>query len=159
MGSAYYHSRHCFICPDFFAHLADISFGDAWLDECRHNKEGWSLCLARSNAGHELLLQLRDNQELHLNEITVETIKKAMMGNIVKKHRQQPAKARLCGQTAVTKTDQQDNIVKLKSQVEAWFRYLLSGVGQSRVLEHTLLSFPPNLFMRIAEKAQRLLSH
>lgn len=45
----------CTLCPDQTAELADISVGDAWLPELKHNKVGESIIITRTAVGDEML--------------------------------------------------------------------------------------------------------
>ena len=54
---------------DYMAELADISVGDAWAPSYELQGGGWSVILARSQKGLELLEQLKKEDEIHLEEI------------------------------------------------------------------------------------------
>jgi coenzyme F420 hydrogenase subunit beta len=48
--------RSCMFCPDAYANLADLSFGDAWSKSIMSSdKEGTSACISRTVQGQQLL--------------------------------------------------------------------------------------------------------
>jgi len=57
----------CLLCPDQFAELADLSFGDPW-NPLYVGKEtvGKSLLIARTEAGHDLLLRASEDGAIDL---------------------------------------------------------------------------------------------
>lgn len=59
---------------DYMAELADISVGDAWAPSYESSGGGWSVIMARSQKGLELLEQLAIENEIHLQEITEEEL-------------------------------------------------------------------------------------
>ncbi len=54
---------------DYMAELADISVGDAWAPSYESRGGGWSVIMARSQKGLELLEQLNREGRIHLQEI------------------------------------------------------------------------------------------
>lgn len=54
---------------DYMAELADIAVGDAWAPTYESQGGGWSVILARSQKGLELLEQLNKEGKIHLQEI------------------------------------------------------------------------------------------
>ncbi|GAH38875.1 unnamed protein product, partial [marine sediment metagenome] len=50
--------------------LADISVGDAWLPECSQDNKGWSICLARTQAGYKIISEAQDKGYVILNTIS-----------------------------------------------------------------------------------------
>lgn len=54
---------------DYMAELADISVGDAWAPSYESRGGGWSVIMARSQKGLELLEQLEKENQVHLQPI------------------------------------------------------------------------------------------
>ena len=158
LGASYYHSRHCLLCPDFFSHLADISFGDAWLKRFRTDQTGRSVCLARSVSGLQYLKKLDQEGYLNLEPIPVEKIKQAMVGNIVKRYRQKQLKEHLFPESKVFLGSVHGKGLSMKGKIDLRLQLLLMQIGASRILAPALLNYPPNLLMRGIQKCQRTLS-
>jgi len=55
---------------DYMAELADISVGDAWAPKYESRGEGWSVIIARSEIGLELIEKLIKEKKLSAKEIT-----------------------------------------------------------------------------------------
>ena len=54
-SSFFFTPTRCLMCPDEAAELADISLGDAWLPELRHDRAGRSIIVTRSKIAEDLL--------------------------------------------------------------------------------------------------------
>ena len=59
---------------DYMSELADISVGDAWAPSYESRGGGWSVIMARSQKGLELLEQLAREDKVHLQEINEEEL-------------------------------------------------------------------------------------
>ncbi|MBU2431769.1 MAG: Coenzyme F420 hydrogenase/dehydrogenase, beta subunit C-terminal domain, partial [Proteobacteria bacterium] len=149
LAAPYFHSTHCFFCRDFFAHMSDLSFGDAWLPECENNNEGWSLCVVRSTVGEKVIAAC--NKHLHLEEIEMQRIKEAMIGNISAKCRQGALKESLFPESSsvtVASPADEDTPSQRKKMIIR-LEHFWSKVGKSRAFQHGFLDYPFNRFMRI----------
>lgn len=56
----------CRLCPDGTGEFADISCGDAWHREIKDNEPGWSLVLARTEPGRNILQKAQTASYIHL---------------------------------------------------------------------------------------------
>lgn len=66
----FYILPRCTLCMDQTNELADISVGDAWLPECSQDNKGWSVCLARTQAGYKIISEAQDKGYVILNTIS-----------------------------------------------------------------------------------------
>ena len=60
---------HCFLCSSPMAESADVSVGDAWLDEYRGDKMGVSLLLVRTEAGEKIVDQAIRDERIHIEAV------------------------------------------------------------------------------------------
>ena len=60
---------HCLLCSSPMAETADVSVGDAWLQEYRSDRKGVSLLLIRTEAGAKIVGQAIQNARVHLESI------------------------------------------------------------------------------------------
>ena len=156
LGSPYYHSRHCFMCPDFSAHLSDMSFGDAWLPEYSATSRGYSLCIIRSKRGEDFFRTVSDNNTLYIEELTPQKIKQAIEGNIKHKYRYRSTKGKFLKPQIKFSTREKEQ-KKLFWYFGVKLDLLLMNIGASTVLQEKLLNFPMNRFMRLNNKLRRYL--
>jgi coenzyme F420 hydrogenase subunit beta len=54
-SSFFFTPMRCLTCPDETNELADLSLGDAWLPEFRHERSGKSIIVTRTKVGEEIL--------------------------------------------------------------------------------------------------------
>lgn len=66
--------KRCLLCNDRFGNASDISVGDAWLKEYESDQIGTSLIISRNPAARDILLQMRSEKELYLQESTEEQL-------------------------------------------------------------------------------------
>lgn len=65
--SCFFSPYSCLLCPDVTAELADISFGDAWLQEIMANEHvGKSIIISRTEKGKTLLHTANANKNIEL---------------------------------------------------------------------------------------------
>ena len=60
---------YCLLCSFPMAEFADISVGDAWLDEYRGDKAGISLFLVRTEAGVKIVDQAIRDERIHIEAV------------------------------------------------------------------------------------------
>jgi coenzyme F420 hydrogenase subunit beta len=157
LGTAYFTPLHCYRCPDFFGYLSDISFGDAWLPEYDKNTNGWSLCISRSHKGDDLLREMKNKNLLHLENQSVESVKRAMIGNIRNKISRKEVKNAICGNVYPVHYDSNGTKSKnIRDFVGEKYKYILTTVGNSQLLVDALLSFPENKTMKLNSKNVKL---
>ena len=70
------------MCPDQAAELADISFGDAWLPEFKHEKTGISIIVSRTMAGENLIKQARAANVVSLIRSDIKKIEQSQRVNM-----------------------------------------------------------------------------
>ena len=68
----------CLLCVDQTCDLADISFGDPWLRECKQSERiGKSLVIVRNRLGGEFLIEAKKVGVVALEEVPISVVKKA----------------------------------------------------------------------------------
>jgi coenzyme F420 hydrogenase subunit beta len=55
---------------DYTSELADISVGDAWAPVYENRKQGWSVVIARTQKGLDLIEEMKNNKAVILDEIS-----------------------------------------------------------------------------------------
>ena len=84
-GSGFFTPLSCFCCYDFFGEFSDISFGDAWLKECRGDKEGVSVFIARTQKGEQILKEAFERGIISIECVDQDKLKKAFRLNLLMK--------------------------------------------------------------------------
>ena len=67
----FYINHRCLTCIDLASELADISVGDGWARE-EDSEKGWSIVLARSERGVEIVSGASSAGAIHLEEISMD---------------------------------------------------------------------------------------
>ncbi|MBI4238667.1 MAG: Coenzyme F420 hydrogenase/dehydrogenase, beta subunit C-terminal domain [Deltaproteobacteria bacterium] len=71
----------CLYCADHFNELADISLGDAWLQEYLDRKDGgYSVLVARTAAGEEVLRTMLGQQRLIVEALSADRVVRSQYG-------------------------------------------------------------------------------
>lgn len=73
-GSSLFYPKSCMACSDCTSEEADLSFGDAWLDEFKDDKIGRSLVISRNKDGADFLLKAESCGALRLEKIMQEKV-------------------------------------------------------------------------------------
>ncbi len=158
LSSPYFRNHHCFFCKDFFAHLSDLSFGDAWLPEYKGDPDGWSLCLVRSAAGQKVVEECAER--LHLEEVPMAKVKKATAGNIETKYRQGVLKESVFPEYSRIRRGRLPRAFQPSYAAKAMIRfgYSLSNIGKYRAFQRAFLDHPLNKFMKINNRILSILN-
>lgn len=83
----------CKTCVDATAELADISFGDAWLDRFLKSDMTWSLFVVRNTSVLEYWKRFLSQSDVEHENVTEAEVIKSQLGNIsTKKYRQESRK-------------------------------------------------------------------
>jgi coenzyme F420 hydrogenase subunit beta len=69
-----YTPKRCLMCIDLSSEFSDISVGDGWLKEQDHAIPGWSVVLARSERGQEVIEAAIDNDIIQCERISEEQL-------------------------------------------------------------------------------------
>lgn len=64
----------CLFCPDHTSELADLSFGDAWLDTYAKDDQGKSVVVARTGSGQDFLDRALKSKIVRLEPVKVDSI-------------------------------------------------------------------------------------
>lgn len=153
IGTPFFTPLHCFVCPDFFAELSDLSFGDAWLPECRNDNQGTSLVIARNARADALLASLLNDRLISINAVSMESVQTAFAGNIRRKAGSTKKREIIGCMPPVIRHDSN----KPPTSTSQRFERLLTRSAQSRSLRRTFYAFPPGRTMRLLKKiASRL---
>lgn len=92
-GTGLFKANACDFCTDVLTELADISLGDAWLDEYKLEGLGNSIVITRSNISDNLIKRGIDKMELNLQILDKELIIKSQKSSFI--HRQDSIKYRV----------------------------------------------------------------
>lgn len=92
-GTGLFKANACDFCTDVLTELADISLGDAWLDEYRLDGLGNSIVITRSNISDNLIKRGIEKLELNLKIVDKELIIKSQKSSFI--HRQDAQKYRV----------------------------------------------------------------
>jgi coenzyme F420 hydrogenase subunit beta len=88
------HSR-CRLCVDATGELADLSFGDAWIDRFLKTKYKWSFYISRSTFGEKVLKEMLEDGLFKYEEISVDELVKSQRGNLTTKKERQNSRYQL----------------------------------------------------------------
>ncbi len=92
-GAGFFKPKACDYCDDVVAELADISVGDAWLNQFTYDPKGTSLIIVRNPTLGEMLTQGLTNNDLELTRLSAEDAFKTQAGGF--RHRRQGLSYRL----------------------------------------------------------------
>jgi len=74
-GGYLFMPKRCIFCPDHTAELADVSFGDAWLEEVKQSdSQGTSLIITRTAWGNKILLEATQTGFINISESSIEDV-------------------------------------------------------------------------------------
>lgn len=151
IGSPFFNTPHCFSCPDFFSLLSDLSFGDAWLHECRGDKEGTNLVLARTERGASLLDEMTHEKLITSHDVSFLRVREAFRANILRKQRYSVIKEKVTGEAFPVKygIPHGGSIRVYLSYRYEWF---LAKLGMLPKFRRTLPRYPPTRIMRILKR-------
>lgn len=85
----------CRLCVDATGELADLSFGDAWIERFLKTKKKWSFYISRSTFGEEVLNDMLEDGLFEYKEISVEELIKSQTGNLSTKKERQNSRFKL----------------------------------------------------------------
>jgi coenzyme F420 hydrogenase subunit beta len=85
----------CHLCVDATGELADISCGDAWLEEYIADKKTWSVVLCRNRLASSVLQEMEAEQKIVLRGITDEEICRSQQQNLKSKKYRYESRNRL----------------------------------------------------------------
>jgi hypothetical protein len=69
-----YITNYSLLQVDYMSELADFSVGDGWAPKYEDRKGGWSVIIARSQKGLDLLNKMKKENFMHLEEITYDNL-------------------------------------------------------------------------------------
>lgn len=86
-GTGFFKSNACDFCEDVTSELADVSLGDAWLEPYVNEGDGNSIIITRSGLADRIVKEGMANQELVLEDLTVEGVIKSQSGSFNHRHK------------------------------------------------------------------------
>jgi len=92
-GYGFFKYNACDYCDDVFAETADISFGDAWLEQYLKDYKGTNIVIIRNKLFQNLIKQGISQGRLHLNDIGANEVAKSQDAGL--RHRRQGLSYRL----------------------------------------------------------------
>ena len=85
----------CRTCIDATGELADISCGDAWIDEYLQRDYGWSIVISRNNRADNIMHDMEKGSLICLEPLSEEKVIKSQLTNITSKKYRQHARRKL----------------------------------------------------------------
>lgn len=76
-SSFFFTPMRCLMCPDETNELADISLGDAWLPELKHERSGESIIITRTKAADDVITLANSGGIISIRAIGPEKIKQS----------------------------------------------------------------------------------
>lgn len=99
IGSFFFYPTRCLMCSDCISELADISFGDAWLDELHYDKKGTSIMISKNQMAENILQQMKQDGIIELTEIEEQKVIESQLAMLHYKKKIYPASINLFGVT------------------------------------------------------------
>lgn len=81
-SSYFFTPMRCLMCPDQTAELADISLGDAWLPELRHDRIGKSIIVTRTKIAEDILSAMSSTKVISLMAVESAKVKQTQGLNL-----------------------------------------------------------------------------
>jgi coenzyme F420 hydrogenase subunit beta len=81
-SSYFFTPIRCLMCPDQVAELADISLGDAWLPELKHDRIGESVIVTRTKIGESIVSLLSSTRAISINRVDPAKVKQTQGLNL-----------------------------------------------------------------------------
>ncbi|MDY6933321.1 MAG: Coenzyme F420 hydrogenase/dehydrogenase, beta subunit C-terminal domain [Spirochaetota bacterium] len=81
-----YYNKRCMLCHDCTGEYADISVGDAWLDEYIGNSIGHSVVITRSSIADDIVRENIDRKNIMLGMVNEETVLNSQKSLLNKKN-------------------------------------------------------------------------
>lgn len=146
-------NKRCRYCVDATGELADISFGDAWINKYLKSENAWSIFIARSAAANQIINGMRTHKKIICEEISENEIIASQLGNITTKKYRQGARnslAKLLG-VKIPSFDVQDEgsrraiIFELKVIITHKTFYFLELIGLYPIVSKILKRYPRDM--------------
>ena len=145
IGSHFFYSKHCLVCSDGLCELADLSCGDAWLQEFLADDKGTSVCVTKTIFADNLLNMMISNNELNLTKINFKKVIESQSGMLYLKKKNVRSRRKLykifSTIDGVIESDIIDDILAI---------YMcLNSYMSSRIIVKSVLANIPTKFIRI----------
>ena len=85
----------CRLCVDATAELSDFACGDAWIPKYLKSDKPWSIIMARSSKGVEILSSMEAEKIISQEEVSIEDIKNSQKDNLTSKKARQKSRMKL----------------------------------------------------------------
>jgi len=86
----------CRVCVDATAELSDFSCGDAWIERFLSTGQGWSILMTRSETAEAIAKEMRKQNLISCEVISLDELKKSQSGNLTSKKARQSARRKFC---------------------------------------------------------------
>lgn len=134
----------CMLCSDAVNELADISFGDAWLPEFKHDNIGRSIIIPRSKIAEDVLKEAVTNGLIELSEVDKEKVIQSQKKLFILKKKILPSSIalfRFLGRN-VPKYDQVLSKAKITDYLNSAFLFLRFYIASKPHLSAVIHLFP-----------------
>ncbi|MGQ9722453.1 MAG: Coenzyme F420 hydrogenase/dehydrogenase, beta subunit C-terminal domain [Candidatus Jordarchaeum sp.] len=147
--SGFFIPWRCTMCFDGASELADLSFGDAWLQETSGDKIGSSLIISRNEIGEGLLQVAKSKRVIRVQEIGRDKVLKMCSRIIAFKKKQIMARLKLL--SLIGKNHPEYHTKTLKPSVLSYFKgifqYVCISLSNNRFV-YSFLKYAPFLLLK-----------
>jgi len=148
-SSFFFSPKRCTMCPDETNELADVSLGDAWLPELRHERNGVSIAVARTKNGEEILNLACSAGVIFLKPIECDRVKRSQADPLkFKKNdfRTRLAMVESAGMKIPDFKSKRNSSHGLSSFVRSLFVFFNIQASENKILQQSLIHAPFPLF-------------
>lgn len=105
MGKDFFTPRRCLLCCDNLNEIADLSIGDAWLEEYKDDSVGKSIFISRTPLAEDLINKAVFNDVIEIEKTTSEKVKISQLDIIYLKKKSLKARMKIFNNAPEFKTD------------------------------------------------------
>lgn len=141
-GLYFFTPTSCLLCSDGICELADISCGDAWLQELSDDKIGSSVIVSKSSQGDRLLQMMNSKNKINLIKVDARKVIQSQLCMLYLKKKQSKAFCEL-----FNTVPENQNIIEPDTidRFIALFPYLNAYMSSNSVLTEIIISIPTKL--------------
>jgi len=75
----------CYCCYDFLGEFADISFGDAWIPQCKNDNTGSSVFIIRTSKADDVIKKAKEDNIITMRPLSTNVLKTSFFTNLFTK--------------------------------------------------------------------------
>ena len=144
-SSFFFTPMRCIMCPDQTSELADISLGDAWLPELKHERLGESVIVTRTKAAEDILALASSVGAISVKPVEPEKVKQSQA--LPLKFKKEDLEARLAllrslGKETPSFSSNPNSSPSFSAFLRAFFPYLNIQASSNKHLRSLLIHVP-----------------